>query len=324
MREATQKGEWDEYVQANLGHPLQLWGWGDVKSAHGWTADRVFVLDDDSIIGAVQILTRKLPSVFKAFSYIPRGPVGDRAKSDRVLDSAADFVRNKYHSVAVSVDPEWASDDQTPKGWRKTKNTILIADTVLLDLTKTEDELLAVIDRKRRYDIRKSTKDITSLRVAVSDPDIEAILDLYDDTARRAGFDLHGRQYYRDIHAMLGDASVIAAAYDEKSRPIAFVWLAVSDRIAFELYGGINESGHKLRANYGLKWWAITEMKRRGVKSYDINGLLNDGINSFKLSFTDRPTHYIGTLEKPLSPLYSAWNHALPWGKKIIRAVRRK
>ena len=37
------QAEWDEYVIDNGGHPLQLWGWGEVKASHGWKVERVFV-----------------------------------------------------------------------------------------------------------------------------------------------------------------------------------------------------------------------------------------------------------------------------------------
>ena len=56
------KEQWDEYVLENGGHPLQLWGWGQVKAAHGWTAERFCIYDEDRQVAAVQVLIRKLPS----------------------------------------------------------------------------------------------------------------------------------------------------------------------------------------------------------------------------------------------------------------------
>ena len=69
------KTTWDEYIVDNDGHPMQLWGWGEVKANHGWNATRLFIIDGESTIGAAQILTRPLPSILKGISYIPRGPV---------------------------------------------------------------------------------------------------------------------------------------------------------------------------------------------------------------------------------------------------------
>ena len=61
---------------------------------------------------------------------------------------------------------------------------------------------------------------------------------------------------------------------------VAFLWFAQSNYTSFELYGGVTETGQKVRANYILKWTAMLEMKKRGVKRYDFNGLLNDGIRN--------------------------------------------
>ena len=31
-----EKAAWDKTVAKFGGHPLQLWGWGEVKAAHNW------------------------------------------------------------------------------------------------------------------------------------------------------------------------------------------------------------------------------------------------------------------------------------------------
>ena len=57
----TDKEQWDEYVLDNGGHPLQLWAWGQVKAAHGWTAERLLAYDtadDEEIVGAAQVLMK--------------------------------------------------------------------------------------------------------------------------------------------------------------------------------------------------------------------------------------------------------------------------
>ena len=77
LQKCGDREQWDEYVLENGGHPLQLWGWGQVKAGHGWEAERVFAIEEDRIVGAAQVLVRKLPFPFKSFAYIPRGPLFD-------------------------------------------------------------------------------------------------------------------------------------------------------------------------------------------------------------------------------------------------------
>ncbi|MGB2861076.1 MAG: peptidoglycan bridge formation glycyltransferase FemA/FemB family protein, partial [Candidatus Saccharimonas aalborgensis] len=131
---------------------------------------------------------------------------------------------------------------------------------------------------------------------------------------------LHSDAYYRDVHNHLGDASLILAAFHE-GKPIAFLWLAVSREVAFELYGGMNDEGQQRRANYALKWQAISICKQRGIMRYDMNGLLNDGVSAFKKGFASHETMLAGTYDYPLSPLYAIWNRALPIAKKLVRTT---
>ena len=63
-------------------------------------------------------------------------------------------------------------------------------------------------------------------------------------------------------------------------------------------------------------------MKEWGIERYDMNGLLNDGISTFKQGFADHEDWLAGTFDKPLSPLYLAWTKGLPAAKKIVRKLK--
>lgn len=316
--------EWDDYVLENGGHPLQLWGWGDVKAAHGWTVERLIAYDTEhKKIGAVQILVKKLPKPFTSFSYVPRGPVTDRKHRVGLLNALTSYVKTHHRSVAVRIEPDWDDQQEVPEGWHKTKSTILIPHTLILDLKNSTDELQSAMSKKTRQYIRKSTSDTSfEIRQIKDREELEKCLNVYHQTAKRAGFALHNDNYYYDVFENFGDASPVFAAYKD-GWPVAFLWLAISQSIAFELYGGMNEEGQMLRANYALKWHAITKMKEWGIERYDMNGLVSDGVSNFKKGFANHEDILIGTLEKPLSPLYFFWTHFLPLGKKIVRMTKR-
>lgn len=309
---------WDDFVLERGGHPLQLWGWGQVKSAHGWSADRVFVYQNDKIIAGAQILLRPLPSPFKSFAYVPRGPVG--SLDDTVLNELAAFVKREHGSAALSIEPH-SLDLSLPDGWVRAENKVLPAETILLDLNQSESDLLAVMAKKTRQYIRKSASDV-EVRQVKSTADLDTCLDIYKQTAERAGFALHGDQYYRDIFTLMGDHSPIFAAYVDGA-PVAFLWLAISEDIAFELYGGVTSLGQELRANYALKWHVVRKMKEWGLTSYDFGGLIEGGVSTFKQGWSDNDSTLVGTYDKPLSPLYAVWSKGLPLAKKIIRKIKR-
>lgn len=322
LQRCTDSETWDDFIMDNGGHPLQLWGWGQLKMAHGWVADRLFGYEDDVIVAAVQVLTRKFPMPIRAFSYAPRGPVGEQGTSSKFLNLAADYVKREHHSVALSIEPDMTEFD-IPQGWAKVANTILPSKTIMLDLTKSDSDLLAVMDKKTRQYIRKSAAEDITIRQIRGREELEKCLDVYHQTAHRAHFSLHNDQYYYDAFNLLGDHSPVFAAFID-DQPIAFLWLAISADKAFELYGGMNDEGQTLRANYALKWYAIRRTKEWGLTRYDLGGLIGDGVSNFKLSWAEGETNLAGTFDKPLSSFYSLWNSGLPAAKKIVRALKPK
>lgn len=326
LRVCDDREAWDDYVLENDGHPLQLWGWGAVKAAHGWRVQRLFAVDmDQNVIGGVQVLVRPLPWPLRSLAYVPRGPVASADHAPELLEALGSYVRSQYRAVALSIEPDW--EELPPllgQNWQPAENTILIPRTLILDLTKSEEELLAPMAKKTRQYIRKSAKEEgVTIRQVKTVEQLQKCLDIYHLTAQRAGFALHDDQYYLDIFRELGEASPIFAAY-ESDQPIAFVWLAISAQTAFELYGGMDDRGQELRANYALKWHAITKTQEWGIERYDMNGLLNDGVSMFKQGFADHEDMLVGTYDRPLSPLYAVWTKALPLGKKLIRAIKRR
>ncbi len=312
---------WDEIIHDMQGHPLQLWGWGEVKSAHNWSAHRVLFVDENDVVeGAAQVLVRALPGPFRRLCYVPRGPVWQQGSETAVLDALVAYVRQHLPGVVLTVEPDHEFVEQ-PQGWRQSANTILLPRTLILDLSKGLDELQSAMAKKTRQYIRKSSNEQLEFRRVRTGDEMAACLAIYHQTAERAGFALHSDQYYHDVHDKLGDSSVIFGAFDA-GQLVSFVWLAVSSHTAFELYGGMNDQGQQLRANYGLKWHAITACKEWGIERYDMNGLLNDGVSTFKQGFASHENTLIGTLDYPLSPLYAVWSRALPAVKRTVRRAK--
>jgi peptidoglycan pentaglycine glycine transferase (the first glycine) len=312
--------EWDDHVLSGGGHPLQLWSWGQVKASHGWEAERLLVDDNGETIGSAQVLVRHLPWPFKSLAYIPRGPVVGEGRRAEVLDALAEYVKAEMGSVVLTIEPHWRELTEV-SGWKKSPNTILIPQTLILDLNKTEEELQATMSKKTRQYIRKSATEPLTIRRVKGREELQACLELYKETAKRAGFPIHDDEYYHDIFELMGDYSPVFASF-QGDQPVAFLWLAISEAVAFELYGGMNDTGHELRANYALKWHAITTMKKWGIAEYDMNGLLNDGVSTFKRSFADHEDELAGTFDKPLSPFYGLWSKGLPLFKSIARKLK--
>lgn len=317
------KNEWDEYIIDHDGHPLQLWGWGELKSAHGWSVERLFFYNNNSeLVGAVQLLIKKLPLPFRALCYVPRGFVIDRDLEAEMLDALAIYSKKNYHAVMLKIEPD--REEFKADGFVRTENYILPSKTIILDLNLPESDLMAAMAKKTRQYIRKSSSEPTmTIRQVKTRADLNRCLELYHQTADRANFSLHDDQYYYDAFDKLGDFSIIYAAYvDEK--PVAFLWLTISGATAYELYGGMNEIGQNLRSNYALKWYAIKKCKEWGLGRYDFGGIIDGGVATFKRNWSESETELAGSFDRSLSKFYSSWNKWLPTAKKVIRKVKNR
>lgn len=320
--EITDRAAWDKFVAENAwGHPLQLWGWGETKAGGSWKPYRLALTDGGEIVAAVQVLLWKLPKVNKFIAYAPRGPVAEPGSklAERLLGETVKWAR-AHGGLYVRIEPAWTAG--APKGWRRSANQIQMRETYTIDLRKSEEELQAPMSRKHRQYIRKAERDGVSVR-RLEAGETGAMFELYLDTAKRAGFGIHGEGYYRKLAQELGGNNYLYEASFE-GKPVAFLWLAGAGRTAYELYGGVNAVGGEIKANYFMKWKAMTEMKAAGYEIYDFNGRLNEGVSRFKDGFGPDETDWIGTYDYPLSPvLYHAWEKLWPLAKPAGRLLKK-
>lgn len=339
------RDEWDSLVNSTGGHPLQLWGWGELKSQYEWSADRVVVRDGDDIVGSAQVLVRRLPAPFKALAYVPRGPQAAEPDRARVLSALAQYVKTTHGPIGMTIEPDWAapfspltkgiSDDDLAAavaapttgwladveaaGFTRSDNTGLIPRTLIVDVTRDDDALMKELSSSTRQNVRKSFKapDVR-FGLVTEQRDLDQVLAINRETAKRANFAVHSDLYHEQIRDFMGAGSQLIAAW-EGDEVVAFVWLVVSGKTAFELYGGVSPRGMKLRLNYGLKFWAMKHVKEQGVERYDFNGLLNDGISDFKRQFAKHEDMLVGTYDLAFSPLFPVFSTALPLVRSTLK-----
>jgi peptidoglycan pentaglycine glycine transferase (the first glycine) len=183
------------------------------------------------------------------------------------------------------------------------------------------------MDRKHRYYVRRSVKDGV-LAEREADGNLAPFYEMYQQTAKRAGFGIHGLDYYQNLMDGLGEHNLMFYATVE-GRPVAFSWVARAGQTAYWLYGGMNEAGAKINANYALLWQSVVSAKEQGCTVYDMNGRVSEGVSSFKRGFGPDETDWVGTWDYPLNKVgYNMWEHlwpvAKPVGRRLLRVVRGK
>lgn len=304
IEKCDSKVQWDEFVLEHHGHPMQLWGWGDVRTGVGWQVDRLFVVEDDEPIAAVQLLIKRLPRPFTAVLYVPRGPVIVRSKT-AVYEQFAAYVKHEYKGVALVVEPD-DDGDVTGAGWRESDQHAQAGQSVVLDLSKADGVLLADMSATVREHIRTAIGTGLTCKKLGNPDDIAACYRLYTQSPRATPGKPLKEKYFHDLSDKLGEFSALFGAYDGEEL-VSFLWLTLSEMSAVEIYRGATTRGRDIQADAWLRWEVIRRIKQWGVGHYDVGGVANEADT---LAGYGAHLNRFGTFELPLSPLYGVWARA--------------
>lgn len=326
LREITDEAAWDALVAGHpYGHPLQCWGWGEVKRHSGWRAHRFAVFAGDTFRAGAQVLTRPFPGVPLAMTYAPRGPVvqPDDVEALRTLAEGLRQHAATQHAIFCKVDPAWpvgTSHALREVGFQPAAEGVQVVDTYTIDLRQPEEAILANMRSKTRQYIRKAEREGTDIVRDTTGEYVAACYGIYEETAKRAQFGLHPRSYYEDLFRLFpADRQYLYVARRECT-PLSFLWMVCAGRQAVEFYGGVADAGQEWKSNYLLKWHAIREMKAAGYELYDLNGRVHEGIKQFKEGYGPQDTDWIGPFDAVYHPmLYAGWTRGLPLARRIAR-----
>ncbi|MGP1439017.1 MAG: lipid II:glycine glycyltransferase FemX [Treponema sp.] len=192
----------------------------------------------------------------------------------------------------------------------KSKTDIQPPDTVILDLTLSEDELLSQFKSKWRYNIGLSQKKGCTVKMLnmneALDNGIELFYKLYKTTSERDGIAIHSKNYYRSLFSLSNEQASIrlyVAFYNEEPLS-AIITIFYKDEATY-LYGASSNEHRNLMPTYLLQWQAIKDAQEYGCKVYDFYGIppIDDphhpmtGLYRFKTGFGGKIIHRIGSVD---------------------------
>ncbi len=329
------RSTWNRALLALPGpHVLQSWEWGQVKSRHAWKPTRLLWQQNGQPVAAAQVLRRPLLGTLWGMMYVPKGPLLDHANStvlSQVLADLENFARQQ-RAILIKIDPDTdrsaVQDALLERGWQYSDEQIQFRNTALLDLTRSEEELLQAMKSKTRYNIRLAERKEVTVRIG-SIQDIPLFYAMYAETGQRDGFLIRPLAYYHDAWQTFLEAGMgqmfLAEAQGET---IGGVILFRFGQTAWYMYGASTERQRERMPNYALQWQAIRWAKSAGCTTYDLWGaptVLDEsdplwGVWRFKEGLGAVWTPHIGAYDYATSPgLYRLLTVLLPRYRRLLR-----
>jgi len=353
-------------------HFLQTYEWAQVKSKYGWKpiylawsdqsyqsypSDQLGLLDQVNVQAACLVLKRSLSfrGLFQAnVLYAPKGPLLDWSNEslrNRVLDDLQSFAK-KQGAIFLKIDPdvvlgtgisegEASREDHDGqavmselkrRGWGFSSDQIQFKNTVLIELSASEDEMLTGMKQKTRYNIRLAEKKGVTVRVGAQ-ADLPMLYKMYAETSVRDGFVIRNEEYYQTVWQtfMQSDkpnAEPLIAEVNGETIAAIFVFYFAGR--AYYVYGMSREAQREKMPNYLLQWEAMKRAKLRGCLTYDLWGAPDEfnegdsmwGVFRFKEGLGGEVIRTLGAWDYAPHPFwYKIYSEIIP---RALEAMRRR
>jgi len=302
--------QYQAFVQTK-GIFLQDFVWGDFQKAQGKDVYRYALLNGEGeIIAAAQFLENK--ALGFRYLYAPYGPVLKDA-DEQALHLFLEEVHQLHPKITfIRVEPRSGQESAAGSGMNfsslNQSYNLNPHKSLVLDLAKPEQQLLAEMHSKTRYNIKIAQRDGVEVKMhdLLEIPGTnENLLEPIFITTKRAGIRSFPANYYRSLTKYFADPAKpiktkVFSAWHENDLLATNIVLFYQNTCIY-LFGGSANVKRNLMAPYLLQWTTMQKAKEEGYKKYDFWGVEDDpnhpwaGISRFKFGFGGELKKYSGT-----------------------------
>jgi peptidoglycan pentaglycine glycine transferase (the first glycine) len=304
-----------------------MWEWSEFRNSIG-----------KKLFGKIGVVDRhnhlRLASTYQISSfkllgnilYLLQGPVWDSHKALFVFKRDIQSYAKRKGCFAVVIEPRIRKDGKKfnhlkQLGFLHTSKSVQPKTTALVDLTKTEEELLNGFSKTTRYNIRLARKknvDITKYDKPADVPRIKYFYDLLKTTQKRKYFHIQQQRFFEAMWKQFSKEGHIALYEAHFKEKLLHSLLVIRSNVfATSLFSASSREFSNVKATYLARWQSICDAKRNGCSVYDFFGatISNDKehpfyyTTQFKRGFARKLTSFAGTFEIIINPIqYALWN----------------
>ncbi len=307
---------------------LQAWQWGEFHNKVSSGVYRLGVEDPSAgsgqaggLIAVATIIKKELP-MGKFYFYSPRGPIIKQKIEAQKLIEALELLFDEIKKMASLEGVMFLRFDPTfklPETSYQVSETIEVQPkkTLVLDLTKSEGELLKAMHQKTRYNIRLAEKKGVKI-IEAGIEKFDSFWELMAETSTRDDFRSHGIDYYKEMTKIdPGFIKLFFAKY-KGELVTANIVSFFGDTVTY-MHGASSSEFRNVMAPFLLQWHVIKLAKKEGYKYYDFYGIDEfkwPGVTRFKKGFSGEEINYPGTFDAVFDV---GWYQVY----KMVRKVRR-
>ena len=334
--DAGSREEWDSFITSHEeSNFLQSWDFYEFHILRGKKVVRRLIMDGDKIIGAYAgvVETAKRGT----YMAIAGGPIIDW-KNKKLVQAVFDDIKaegGKHHCVFVRVRPQLELSDKSlalmrELGLKKAPMYLSVEYAGVLDLTKSEEEILTGASQGFRRKLRKAEKNDIEITADTKKESIDAFCKLEKKHAERQKYVAFSESFLRkQFEAFAANGEVLIYTAKKDGEVLAQNFMIFYGPEASYHYGVSSELGTKYSAAPLLHMEAMREARRRGIIRYNLWGIvgLNEtshrfyGVSEFKRSFGCDELKYTPAHDLILNPLKYQVNKLVESARKKIRHV---
>ncbi len=309
--------EKDDYNN-RVTHPLQSYEWGEFREKEGIKVIRKGFFNGDTLTSGFQLTIHKIPRTNFTIGYLPKGEMPTQELIDELKQ-----LGKQENCIFIQVEPNVIKSPTNPQlltsndNLRKAAHPLFTKYTFVLDLTKSEDELMASMHPKARYNIKIAKKHTVEVAEDNSEKAFEHYWRLIEETTKRQKFYAHTKHYHElQWHTFSHDndsnkltSHLFTASYDGKVLT-ALLFFVFQDTLYYP-YGSSSDEHRNVMHSSLAMWEGIRFGKKLGLTKFDMWGALGQepdrkdpwfGFHDFKRKFGPEHVEFIGSYDLVINP----------------------